>query len=39
MSNGARAKKWFETNESFEQDLKRRIGQHQGVGTLPLMKK
>jgi hypothetical protein len=29
----------FETNESFEQDLKRRIGQHQGVGTPPLMTK
>jgi hypothetical protein len=41
MSNRARSKnEWgFETNESFEHDLKRRIGQHQGVGTPLLMKK
>jgi hypothetical protein len=28
-----------ETNEPFEQDAKRRIGQHSGTGTPPLMKK
>ena len=28
-----------ETNEPFEQDVKRRIGQHSGTGTPPLMKK
>jgi hypothetical protein len=28
-----------ETNEPFEQDTKRRIGQHVGTGTPPLMKK
>jgi hypothetical protein len=28
-----------ETNEPFEQDAKRRIGQHRGTGTPPLMKK
>jgi hypothetical protein len=28
-----------ETNEPFEQDSKRRIGQHSGTGTPPLMKK
>ena len=28
-----------ETNEPFEQDPKRRIGQHSGTGTPPLMKK
>jgi hypothetical protein len=28
-----------ETNEPFEQDAKRRIGQHIGTGTPPLMKK
>jgi hypothetical protein len=27
------------TNEPFEQDAKRRIGQHIGTGTPPLMKK
>jgi hypothetical protein len=26
------------TNEPFEQDPKRRIGQHSGTGTPPLMK-
>ena len=28
-----------QTNEPFEQDAKRRIGQHVGTGTAPLMKK
>jgi len=28
-----------QTNEPFEQDAKRRIGQHIGTGTPPLMKK
>ena len=28
-----------ETNQPFEQDAKRRIGQHSGTGTPPLMKK
>jgi hypothetical protein len=28
-----------QTNEPFEQDVKRRIGQHIGTGTAPLMKK
>ena len=28
-----------EKNEPFEQDAKRRIGQHSGTGTPPLMKK
>jgi hypothetical protein len=28
-----------ETNEPFEQDPKRRIGQHSSTGTPPLMKK
>ena len=28
-----------QTNEPFEQDAKRRIGQHSGTGTPPLMKK
>lgn len=28
-----------QTNEPFEQDSKRRIGQHSGTGTPPLMKK
>jgi len=28
-----------QTNEPFEQDTKRRIGQHVGTGTAPLMKK
>jgi hypothetical protein len=28
-----------QTNEPFEQDAKRRIGQHIGTGTAPLMKK
>ena len=28
-----------ETNEPFEQDAQRRIGQHSGTGTPPLMKK
>jgi len=27
------------TNEPFEQDAKRRIGQHSSTGTPPLMKK
>jgi hypothetical protein len=27
------------THEPFEQDAKRRIGQHTGVGEPPLMKK
>jgi len=28
-----------QTNEPFEQDAKRRIGQHMGTGRAPLMKK
>jgi hypothetical protein len=28
-----------QTNEPFEQDAKRRIGQHSGTGEPPLMKK
>jgi len=28
-----------QTNEPFEQDTKRRIGQYVGTGTAPLMKK
>jgi hypothetical protein len=28
-----------QTNEPFEQDAQRRIGQHVGTGTAPLMKK
>jgi hypothetical protein len=28
-----------QTNQSFEQDSKRRIGQHGGAGKPPLMKK
>jgi hypothetical protein len=28
-----------QTNEPFEQDTKRRIGQHMGTGRAPLMKK
>jgi hypothetical protein len=33
------AKPSGQTNEPFEQDAKRRIGQHSGTGTPPLMKK
>jgi hypothetical protein len=29
----------IQTNEPFEHDAKRRIGQHIGTGTPPLMKK
>jgi hypothetical protein len=32
-------KPFGQTNEPFEQDAKRRIGQHIGTGTAPLMKK
>jgi hypothetical protein len=28
-----------QTHEPFEQDAKRRIGQHSGTGQAPLMKK
>jgi hypothetical protein len=28
-----------QTNEPFEQDAKRRVGQHSGTGQAPLMKK
>jgi hypothetical protein len=35
----ATAKRSGQTNEPFEQDSKRRIGQHVGTGTPPIMKK
>jgi len=38
-SRGKQARPPAETNEPFEQDAKRRIGQHSGTGTPPLMKK
>jgi len=36
---GKQAQPPTETNEPFEQDAKRRIGQHSGTGTPPLIKK
>jgi hypothetical protein len=38
-NRGQAARPRGETNEPFEQDAKRRIGQHSGTGTPPLMKK
>ena len=38
-NRGKPNKRAGETNEPFEQDAKRRIGQHSGTGTPPLMKK
>jgi hypothetical protein len=37
--NPSETKAPFQTNEPFEQDAKRRIGQHSGTGRAPMMKK
>ena len=38
-NRGKQSQSPAETNEPFEQDPKRRIGQHSSTGTPPLMKK
>ncbi len=39
QNRGKQTKPAGETNQPFEQDSKRRVGQHIGTGRPPLMKK
>jgi hypothetical protein len=39
QNRGRKSKPAGETNQPFETDTKRRIGQHMGTGRPPLMKK